>query len=205
MVWRDALGDDEELGPMAKVVALTLANHADAKTLDCWPSMVRLARRASVSERTANKAVRHLDQDHAGFVHVDRSESRRGNYYVLTLPVTANDLRRSEWERANEVRRSTGRNGERHAQNGERHAQNGERQVQNGERQVQNGERGALESTESAESVAAMRSADAIASHAIEEPCARCGETFTTTTLSEDTLCTECRSKENFASVTEAA
>jgi hypothetical protein len=163
-VWRDALRDSE-LPAMTKLIGHTLSSYLNGRG-SAFPSMDTLAAGASVSDRTAHKAIAELEA--AGFLIVERSRNRGGNRYQILLPETANELRHSEWG-------------------------NGERRVRNGERHAQNGERRSGESVESAESGDALRSADASAAVAITETCLHCGIEFSTTVEEAEAFCsTDC-------------
>ena len=74
IVWREALRDGD-VSSRGKVVGLVLATYFNR---DCvgfaYPSLATLAQGASVSERTAGKAIDDLHA--AGFVDVSRSIGR---------------------------------------------------------------------------------------------------------------------------------
>jgi hypothetical protein len=98
-VWRDAVRDSQ-LDRTAKLVALVLSTYFNARAV-AWPSRGTLARGASVSDRAVDSALARLE--HAGFLLIERTTGGRQitNRYLALLPETANELRRSEWERAN--------------------------------------------------------------------------------------------------------
>lgn len=76
---------DEPVGA-TRVVLLVLAEHANAQTGECWPSLPRIARRAGIHEVTARKAITELEA--AGLIGVRRRPGRVNRYVLLIDPVT---------------------------------------------------------------------------------------------------------------------
>jgi hypothetical protein len=111
-VWRDAIRDSD-LRATSKLVAHTLSTYANGRG-GAYPARQTLALGSSLSVKAVDTAIRDLET--SGFLEVDRSRGRRTNTYCLTLPSTANEVRRSEWSTAN----VTTANGEPHGPNGER-------------------------------------------------------------------------------------
>ena len=95
-VWRDALRDSD-LDKAAKIVGFVLSTYLNAQGR-AFPSTETLADGASISRRSVSPAIERLERH--GFLSVTRSRSRRGNRYQITLPVTGQPLRGSEWETA---------------------------------------------------------------------------------------------------------
>jgi Helix-turn-helix domain len=98
-VWRDALRDSS-LDNTAKAVGFVLSTFANASGY-AYPSRETLARGASLGLRTVDAAISSLEA--AGFVLIERSRGRSSHRYTLTLPATAQELRRSEWTTAQEL------------------------------------------------------------------------------------------------------
>jgi hypothetical protein len=111
-VWRDAIRDSD-LRATSKLVAYTLSTYANGRG-GAYPARQTLARGSSLTVKAVDTAIRDLET--GGFLEVARSRGRRTNTYCLTLPATANEVRRSEWSTAN----VTTANGERRSPNGER-------------------------------------------------------------------------------------
>lgn len=79
ILWRTALRDSE-VGHLAKLVGYTLATHMDGNGGSCFPGLTLVAREASISERSARKAIRELET--AGLVRTARGGGRSsGGYY----------------------------------------------------------------------------------------------------------------------------
>jgi hypothetical protein len=100
-VWRDAVRDSE-LDATAKLVAFVLSTYMNGRGC-ARPSKETLAAGASLSSgrRAVDHAVDRLEG--AGFLEVERSRGRTANRYQATLSPTAHELRRSEWETAQET------------------------------------------------------------------------------------------------------
>lgn len=143
-VWRDAIRDSD-LDRTAKAVAFVLSTYVDGRG-QAFPSLETLAAGASVTARSVYPALARLEGN--GFLYVQRSKTRRGNRYLVTLPETANELRRSEWETAKGSARNT-------------------------EPDVGNTERG---SPESLESVRRRNAAASDGAALPEDECLRCGK-----------------------------
>lgn len=75
-----------QLDSKARLVALTLAGHADRQAR-CWPSIATLVRETSLSERSVQQAIRRLED--AGLVVRRTRKAANGNQtsnlYVLTF------------------------------------------------------------------------------------------------------------------------
>ena len=138
-VWRDAVRDSE-LDRTAKLVGHTLSTYANANGT-AYPSRRVLAEGASLGRglRAVDAALRKL-QD-AGFLAIERSRGRSSHGYTLTLPPTAHEMRRSEWETAQRVRgqRRTDRPPTAHES-----TFNGARRAPKSVESVESGRRGAL-------------------------------------------------------------
>lgn len=82
---------DLNLPTTDKMVLLILADHADDDGANAWPSVARIARKASISERQVQRILRSLVD--AGLVLVERQggggrdqrEDRRPNRYTIRL------------------------------------------------------------------------------------------------------------------------
>jgi DNA-binding MarR family transcriptional regulator len=75
------------LSSSAKLVACVLAEHANWDSLECWPSVRRVAREASLARSTVQLALNELVA--GGFIwRVFRGSKprQRTNLYRLTLP-----------------------------------------------------------------------------------------------------------------------
>lgn len=168
-VWRDALRDST-LSTAAKAVGFTLNTYSNGRGYS-FPSRQALALGASVSVRTAERMVARLEA--AGFVQVQRSSGgrARSNRYALTLPETASQVRRLEWETATDE------------------ALNG---VNESAKRRHSDARKQLKATESGapDAAAALRSAAAGA--LIEDFCGRCDKRLP---LVDDLYCVPCAAK----------
>jgi hypothetical protein len=122
-VWRDAVRDSG-LDSAAKLVAHTLSTYMNGGGR-AFPAQTTIAAGCSYSDRAVQGAIYRIER--AGFLSIERSRSRRGHRYTATLPLTANEVRHSEWETANEVRSSAELTANETTSNGEPHARNGER------------------------------------------------------------------------------
>lgn len=91
------------------------ADALDERAGVCYPGRQAIAARASLSDRAVDAALRRLEA--AGWVAIGWSDGGRGrtNFYRALLPETANEVRRSEWEKAN----LTTQKGERRSVKGE--------------------------------------------------------------------------------------
>jgi len=127
-VWRDAVCNDADLTSTAKLTALTISTNMDASGY-CWPGIDEIARKASLSDRSVQLAIRR-QLEPRGYFEVSWSKGGSPHRYSATLPPTANDIHRAEWERvwttAKRSRRSRAVNGETDAPNGERRSHDGE-------------------------------------------------------------------------------
>lgn len=89
MSWRaSAWAKEQRLGsPAAKSILMCLADYADAKTNECWPSQPDLAEDAEVSERTAREWLQRLEE--WGLISRERrtraSGARANDLIVLNL------------------------------------------------------------------------------------------------------------------------
>ena len=78
-VWDSGPEDRNQL-----LVLLALADHADDHGR-CWPSISRLARKARMSERTVQRAVRSMQSD--GWLTICEQAGQRGaNLYIIHNP-----------------------------------------------------------------------------------------------------------------------
>lgn len=75
-----------------RLVLLALADHADDEDWSCWPSIERLAKKARVSESTARRCIKKLEQDGRLQVQTNAAPShrqdRRTNMYTLVDEVS---------------------------------------------------------------------------------------------------------------------
>lgn len=86
-----ALAWDVALPPARKLVLLALADHADAKTRKCWPSVQRVAERTGLTERSVQQQLAGLRE--AGFIKIDASALRgRGRARVYVVLPTDTEL-----------------------------------------------------------------------------------------------------------------
>ena len=71
--------------PFAKLVLVSLSNHADNETGHCWPTQSLIAKEASCNRRTVMRKLPYLLE--AGFIRVfhNRSQGRALDYQVLFL------------------------------------------------------------------------------------------------------------------------
>lgn len=82
---------DLDLPTTEKMVLLILADHADDEGQNAWPSVARIARKASISERQVQRILRSLCD--SGFIAVERQaggsreqrEDRRPNRYTIRM------------------------------------------------------------------------------------------------------------------------
>lgn len=98
MVWALSQQDFTEVDRthhVAKLVLLSLANHASSDTAICWPSVATIAREASCSPRHARRIT--SDLQHNGFIVIERSRGPAGrqgsNRYRLLM-----DRARAPWK-----------------------------------------------------------------------------------------------------------
>jgi Helix-turn-helix domain len=124
-VWRDAVRDSHDLASTAKLVAWCLSTYMDGRGV-AWPAQETLATGCSLSRRSVQKATDRLEQ--LGFLAIERSKGRSSHRYGATLPPTANEIRRSEWDKS-----------ERRAANREAHAPNSERPAHESAESVESG------------------------------------------------------------------
>lgn len=99
-VWRDTLRDSE-LSSTVKLVGHTLSTWMNGRGT-CWPSRSTIAKGASLSDRSVDAALDKLSSEQ--FLEIKKSQGgnqEHTNLYTATLPAGANEVRRSEWERAN--------------------------------------------------------------------------------------------------------
>lgn len=68
------------LGPQCFVVFASLASFANRKTKSGWPSVPRIAKRCHVSESTAHRSIKVLEE--AGAVKITRRERKDGGSFV---------------------------------------------------------------------------------------------------------------------------
>ena len=84
---------DQPLAPTSKIVLLSLADHAD-DTGRCWPSISRLAQRATVSKSTVIRCLAALER--AGFIGAEKRTRENGgltsNLYRLRFNRVAQDV-----------------------------------------------------------------------------------------------------------------
>ena len=83
-----AVWEDQTLQPTAKLVLLSIADHADDDGM-CFPSMARLCRRTGLGERTIQGIIGRLVQ--SGWLEVERGGGRKNCnvYRVKTPQITA--------------------------------------------------------------------------------------------------------------------
>jgi hypothetical protein len=83
--------------PAQKAVLLALANYADPNGRNCYPSCPRLARNASIDERTVTRVIAELE--HAGHIAVRRRPGL-GSHYELAVggALPAPDPREGEFD-----------------------------------------------------------------------------------------------------------
>jgi helix-turn-helix protein len=60
MGWVLEAESNRDLAPSSRLVLLALANHADAATGICWPSVPQIAREANLSDRQTRRLIRDL-------------------------------------------------------------------------------------------------------------------------------------------------
>jgi hypothetical protein len=92
MIWRDTVRDSD-LDKTAKLVAFVLSTYIDSDGR-AFPSQDTLAAGASLSDRAVAMATERLER--AGFLIIERSRGLRSHRYIVALPTTPNDVRRSE-------------------------------------------------------------------------------------------------------------
>jgi hypothetical protein len=75
--------------PFAKLVLISLSNHADQQTGHCWPTMSFIGKQASCDRRTVMRKLPDLVE--AGYVKVFRwnSRGRALDYQVLSPGIVA--------------------------------------------------------------------------------------------------------------------
>jgi hypothetical protein len=83
--------------PFAKLILVSLSNHADNETGHCWPTHGLIAKEASCNRRTVMRKVPYLLE--AGYIRVfhHRSQGRALDYQVLfpgMIPLASVPLRR---------------------------------------------------------------------------------------------------------------
>jgi Helix-turn-helix domain len=83
--------------PFAKLVLVSLANHANNETGHCWPTHSLIAKEASCNRRTVMRKVPYLSQ--AGHIRVfhHHSQGRALDYQVLfpgVVPLANTPLRK---------------------------------------------------------------------------------------------------------------
>jgi hypothetical protein len=179
-IWREIIRDSAKLSSTDKLVGFLLSTYMD-KSGEAFPSRETIAAGCSLSDRAVDAAASRLEV--AGFLQVIKNTNPQGwkggrgqvNHYVALLPGTANDVHRSEWERAKDVRPSKGLNGERRALNGEPDDINGERRSP---------EQGLTDKKNTG--------ALAEAARLIEDVCGGCGKKRS---LPDDIYCSECLAK----------
>lgn len=66
-----------DLPPIPKLILLALADFADEETGECWPSQTRLAKKASISERTIRSHIAPLVED--GYIEILARGDGRGH------------------------------------------------------------------------------------------------------------------------------
>jgi DNA-binding transcriptional regulator YhcF (GntR family) len=100
-VWRDAVRDTpaRDLDATAKHVAMTLSTWMNGRGRS-YPGRRSIADGCSVSVKSVDRALKRLED--AGWVEVERTTGGKGrtNTYTATLPQTASESRRSEWQTA---------------------------------------------------------------------------------------------------------
>jgi hypothetical protein len=124
VVWRDAVRDSK-LAATTKLVAFVHSTYMDAFGMHS-KSRARLAEGASCTDRTVDAANKELRGSGLLFWEEQDGGRDQTNGYVATMPETANELHRSEWQRAKQLRRKAEGNGEAHDVKGESHDVNGE-------------------------------------------------------------------------------
>lgn len=87
--------DDENVPGIARLVLISLANHADAKTGHCWPSVATIAKEAKISPRSVHTYLGALRRN--GYIMIESGRSnvgtqRSNNYWILF------DREKTEWE-----------------------------------------------------------------------------------------------------------
>jgi hypothetical protein len=84
---------DQEIGdPWAKLILISLANHADHTTGLCWPSMRIIGKEASCRRETVLRKLPELETD--GFIEIikaKKGDRRRVHTYRLLVPGCAPD------------------------------------------------------------------------------------------------------------------
>ena len=85
MNWNERLYEEEQLSRRAKLVYLYLSDRCDCER-KAWPSVRRIARDISVSEKTVRRAIRDLEK--AGMIRKEHAYRENGSfssnrYYLL--------------------------------------------------------------------------------------------------------------------------
>lgn len=62
----------------SRLVLLSIANHADAKGMNSWPSIPTIACESHVSERQVQRCLRELER--IGELQIDRGEGYKGSH-----------------------------------------------------------------------------------------------------------------------------
>ncbi len=73
--------------PWKKLIMISLANHADHTTGECWPSMRLIAKEASCRRETVQRKLPELETD--GLIQIikaDKGDRRRVHTYRLLMP-----------------------------------------------------------------------------------------------------------------------
>jgi AraC-like DNA-binding protein len=77
----------KHLGPRDGWVYIALASHADANTMDCYPSIKRMAREFGVSERTVKRSLKDLEAKNV--IRIQRRSkdgAKDTNFYTILDP-----------------------------------------------------------------------------------------------------------------------
>jgi rubrerythrin len=178
-VWRDTVRESE-LTSTPKLVALVLSTYMNGDG-HAYPSIGTLAAGSSLSRRAVEHSLPKLEA--AGFLEIARTRGRTSHTYAITLPATANEVRRSEWTTANDLLGSTANKVRRSGKS------KSEPDALNHERQSPNRVSRSHESVESVESTSGGRLNSAPPS-LIEDNCLQCGSRFTGNP--DDVLCPDC-------------
>ena len=67
----------------SRLVLLSIANHADDKGMNAWPSIPVIARQARLTERQAQNCIKKLER--SGELQIARGEGYRGSHRY-TMP-----------------------------------------------------------------------------------------------------------------------
>jgi DNA-binding MarR family transcriptional regulator len=74
--------DDESIGMREKCVYLAISRHASNDNGTCYPSRIRLAKRAGCSIRTVDRALGELEK--RGYIKIQPGYEGRANNYSLS-------------------------------------------------------------------------------------------------------------------------